>query len=127
MFVAHLNFHFFCNNTQEVNKDEISNDNVENNNLDATTERLSPNNIAKCASSRYDPDFWIQSRRGLANHHAGDNPNWYHNETMSGTYLPNEFDKTCGEKASFGFIVCPKGQNCDAKQGAYPFIAALGT
>ena len=41
--------------------------------------------------------------------------------------MPNEYDGTCGDKASFGQIVCPKGADCNAKPGAYPFIAALGT
>ena len=100
---------------------------MENNNLDDTTERSLQTNQPKCKSARYEPEFWRQSKRGLANHHQGDDPNWYHNETLSGTYLPNEYDKTCGDKASFGFIVCPKGQDCDAKPGAFPFIAALGT
>ena len=45
---------------------------------------------------------------------------------MAGNYFPNEFDLTCGDTAKFGFIVCGKGQDCDAKFGAYPFIAALG-
>ena len=46
---------------------------------------------------------------------------------MRGDYMPNEYDGTCGDKASFGQIVCPKGADCNAKPGAYPFIAALGT
>lgn len=103
---------------------------MDNNNIDATTERSSQSNIPpQCEQAKYDTDFWRQSFRKLATHipNVEDRPDWYNNKTMSGTYLPNEYDKTCGEKASFGFIVCPKGQNCDAKPGAYPFIAALGT
>ena len=53
-------------------------------------------------------------------------PDFFHKETTNGTYLPNEEDNTCGASAAFGQIVCPRGQDCDSKQGAYPFIAALG-
>ena len=41
--------------------------------------------------------------------------------------MPSEADETCGIGVEHGFIVCPDGLDCNAKQGAYPFIAALGT
>ena len=47
----------------------------------------------------------------------------YNEESAQGTYLPNEFDVTCGDSAKFGFII----GGVDAKMGSYPFIAALGT
>ena len=94
--------------------------------LDSTTERT-PGSLKPCEGERYEPDFWRKSIRGLGkNQNKPERTDWYHNETMSGTYLPNEYDKTCGAAAKFGYIVCPPGQDCDAKQGAYPFIAALG-
>ena len=81
--------------------------------------------ITPCTQAAYDVHFWEQSRMQLA-HHAGSDPGWYHRETANGQYLLTEGEGTCGDTTSFGFIVCPKGLRCAAKQGAYPFIAAIG-
>ena len=81
--------------------------------------------IKPCTQATYDVDFWKTSNKKLAPH-TGQGVGWYHKETANGQYLPTEADGTCGEPVSFGFIICPAGQNCTAKQGAYPFIAAIG-
>ena len=83
--------------------------------------------IEPCTRANYDVDFWNKSAIQLAPHsglYVSDH--WSQKETSSGQYLPTEAEGTCGYVAYFGFIVCPKGQNCDARPGAYPFIAALG-
>ena len=106
------------------------NDDVDHNNHDATTERSFKSNAEHCSRAEYDTDFWRQSLKRLETTEklpSEQKTNWYHNETMSGTYLPNEHDGTCGLPVKYGYIVCPKGQDCDAKQGSYPFIVALGT
>ena len=81
--------------------------------------------IEPCTKATYDVDFWKTSNKKLAPH-TGQGVGWYHKETANGQYLPTEAEGTCGEPVSFGFIICPAGQNCTAKQGAYPFIAAIG-
>ena len=85
------------------------------------------NLIAPCTQAAYDVHFWEKSRKQLAQHTGSEDLGWYHKETANGQYLPTEAEGTCGETTSFGYIVCPKGQQCAAKQGAYPFIAAIGS
>ena len=82
--------------------------------------------VKPCSGAKYPINYWEQTRSELADTENHTEYDWFHRETLKGTYLPNEFDKTCGEKASFGQIVCPRGADCKAKQGAYPFIAGLG-
>ena len=81
--------------------------------------------IEPCTQATYDVDFWKKSAKQLAPH-TGLGKGWYHKKTANGQYLPTEAEGTCGDSATFGYIVCPKGQDCDAKQGAYPFMAAIG-
>ena len=84
-------------------------------------------NARPCKQSKYQPSYWKQSKRQIQDTERFEpKTNWYNNQTTDGTYLPNEEEKTCGETVKFGQIVCPKGQDCDSKQGAYPFIAVLG-
>ena len=83
--------------------------------------------ITPCTQAVYDVHFWEKSRKQLAQHTGLElDPGWINKDTANGQYLPTEADGTCGDTTSFGFIVCPKGQQCAAKQGAYPFIAAIG-
>ena len=82
--------------------------------------------ITPCTQAAYDVHFWEKSRKQLAQHTSSEDPGWYNKETANGKYQPTEADGTCGDTTSFGYIVCPKGQQCAAKQGAYPFIAAIG-
>jgi len=80
-----------------------------------------------CSGRKFPERYWDQTRTELSILENKTNvDDWTHFETQQGDYLPNEYDGTCGESIKFGFIVCAKGQDCDAKFGAYPFIAALG-
>ena len=65
--------------------------------------------------------YWFQTRDELAKF-ENLSGNWYNRDYEDGTYLPNEWDGTCGDDAKFGYVVGGK----DAKMGAYPFIAAIG-
>ena len=79
-----------------------------------------------CKGTKYPTAYWDQTRSEIGDLEQKEEDEWFHPNTMDGTYLPNVYDKTCGDEVKFGFIVCAKGQDCDAKFGAYPFIAALG-
>ena len=93
--------------------------------LEEPLDQVNDTLITPCTGANYDVDFWKKSNKKLAPH-TGQPIGWYHKETANGQYLPTEAEGTCGEKASFGYIICPPGQDCSAKQGAYPFIAAIG-
>ena len=97
---------------------------------DAEEEENEPEEITKgkvCSGRRFPENYWDQTRTELSILENKTNvDDWTHFDTQRGDYLPNEYDGTCGESIKFGFIVCAKGQDCDAKFGAYPFIAALG-
>jgi len=82
--------------------------------------------LPTCSGGKYPINYWDQTRSEVADLEGLTDFDWFHRETMRGDYMPNEYDGTCGDKASFGQIVCPKGADCNAKPGAYPFIAALG-
>ena len=79
-----------------------------------------------CSGRKFPENYWDQTRTELSILENKTSDDWTHVDTQQGDYLPNEYDGTCGESIKFGFIVCGKGQNCDAKFGAYPFVAALG-
>ena len=79
-----------------------------------------------CKGRKYPTAYWEQTRSEIRDLEGIEEDEWNHPETMDGTYLPNQYDNTCGNNVKFGFIVCAKGADCDAKFGAYPFIAALG-
>ena len=93
--------------------------------LEEPLDQVNDTLITPCTGANYDVDFWKKSNKKLAPH-TGQPIGWYHKKTANGQYLPTEAEGTCGEKASFGYIICPPGQDCSAKQGAYPFIAAIG-
>ena len=79
-----------------------------------------------CKGRKYPTAYWDQTRSEISSLEGKEDDQWFNPSTMDGTYLPNKYDGTCGNNVKFGFIVCAKGQDCDAKFGAYPFIAALG-
>ena len=106
--------------TEEQREEEVTLQDVEEP-LDQMNNTL----IKPCTGANYDVDFWKKSNKKLAPH-TGQPIGWYHKKTANGQYLPTEAEGTCGDKASFGYIICPPGQDCSAKQGAYPFIAAIG-
>ena len=75
---------------------------------------------SKCTGPFCDEEFWnTKTKRELSQLESFVD---YHPDTETGTYLPNEFDGTCGKDSKFGQIY--GGEN--AKIGEFPFIAALG-
>ena len=96
--------------------------------VEANYEPFQPINKGKvCSGRKFPENYWDHTRSELSVLENKTNvDDWTHVDTQNGDYLPNEFDGTCGESIKFGFIVCAKGQDCNAKFGAYPFIAALG-
>merc|ERR1712018_299791 len=65
-----------------------------------------------CKGTKYPTAYWEQTRSEIRDVEGKEKDEWYHPETMDGTYLPNQYDKTCGDNVKFGFIVCAKGQDC---------------
>jgi len=82
----------------------------------------SRNTVSQFPTEKPKSNYWDKSIRELKeeNNLSG---NWYHWETASGDYLPNEYDSTCGQGLAFGNIFW-FGEI--ARFGAYPYIAALG-
>ena len=74
----------------------------------------------KCTGPYCDEEYWdtrtrsdIEDLESFIGHNT---------ETENGTYLPNEFDGTCGRDSKSGHIYGGE----DAKIGEFPFIAAMG-
>ena len=75
---------------------------------------------SKCTGPYCDEEFWNKkTKRELSQLESFVDLN---SDTEVGTYLPNEFDGSCGKDSKFGQIY--GGEN--AKIGEFPFIAALG-
>ena len=80
-----------------------------------------PNQIqSECTGPFCDEEFWNKNtKRELSQLDSFIDHN---TDTEIGTYLPNEFDGSCGRDSKFGQIY--GGEN--AKIGEFPFMAALG-
>jgi hypothetical protein len=74
---------------------------------------------SRCTGIYCDESYWDKkTKKELIN-----DPTKYHTKTEAADYLPNVFDKSCGDSSKFGHIV--GGQ--DSKIGEFPFVAAMGT
>ena len=74
---------------------------------------------SKCRGIYCDESYWDKkTKKQLIN-----DPKLYHTDTEAADYLPNVFDKSCGEDSKAGHIV--GGQ--DSRIGEFPFVAAMGT
>ena len=83
------------------------------------TEKRRKQKKSECTGSYCDESYWDKgTKKQLIN-----DPKLYHIDTEAADYLPNEFDKSCGDSSDYGQIV--GGQ--DSKIGEFPFVAAMGT